>query len=143
MAVAMPHPLIPQLAEALGLNPRKCRSLTMRVATNDAVTVHVDEYVDEDQLERVTQCFTLRDYVLVPQDAAKWVRVGDRLPAVDQRVLLAYDIGHKRGIAAGSRITNGRRPIWNVEEIDPRCTDVTAWMLLPDEPPRRCPTGSE
>lgn len=143
MAVAVPNPLIPQLAEALGLNPRKCRSLNLQVATDDAVMVHVNEYVDEEQLSRVIQCFTPREYVLVPRDAAKWVSVQDRLPKVDQRVLVAYDIGHKRGIAAGTRITDGRRPYWNVEEIDPRCTDVSAWMLLPDEPPRHRATGSE
>jgi hypothetical protein len=135
MAVAIPNPLIPKLAKALGLNPRKCRSLRLNISTNDIVTADVTEYVDESQLEKVLQCFTPREYVLVPKDAAKWVPVSERLPEVDQRVLVAYDIGYRRGVATGSRITGGTKPYWNVEEIDPRCTEVTAWMLLPDEPP--------
>ena len=137
MAITLPNPLIPKLAEALGLNPRKCKSVRLNISTDDAVRADVTEYVDEHQLERIIQCFTFaQKYVLVPEDAAKWVPVSKRLPDVDQRVLVAYDIGYRRGVATGSRITGGSKPYWNVEEIDPRCTEVTAWMLLPDEPPR-------
>lgn len=64
MPIAIPNPLIPRLAEALGLDPKRCRSLTLRLCTDDVVTASVDQYVTEGELEKVIQCFATKEYVL-------------------------------------------------------------------------------
>lgn len=65
MTVAVPNPLIPKLAELLGVDPKRCRSLTLRLCTDDVVTVRTEEYVSESQIESVIQCFAAKEYVLI------------------------------------------------------------------------------
>lgn len=80
MAVAMPDPLIPSLAEAMGLDPGRCRSIDLHLRTNDVVTVNTVEYVHAQHLDGVITAIREAEYALVPkaeydrlvQDAAKW-----------------------------------------------------------------------
>lgn len=68
MAVAPPDSLIPQLAEALGLDPKRCRSIDLHMRTNDVLTVTATEYIDVEQAGRIIQLMRSRDYALVPRE---------------------------------------------------------------------------
>jgi pyrroloquinoline quinone (PQQ) biosynthesis protein C len=67
MAIAMPNPLLKRLAEALGLDPNRCRSIDLHLRTDDVVTVSAVEYVDEEQAERVVKVMKSVEYFLVPK----------------------------------------------------------------------------
>lgn len=123
MSIATPNPLIPQLAEALGLNPRKCRSVTLRLSVDDVVMANVCEYVDEDSANRVIQCFSSRQYVLVPN----WITVTERLPPDDRDVLLTdgCDV-----VPAWFDVGDG----WQAMETPENWRGAKAWMPLPDPP---------
>lgn len=123
MSVAIGNPIIPQLVEALGLNPRKCRSIGLRVSVDDVVTADVCEYVDEEQLNRVIQCFTSRQYVLVQN----WVKVRERLPPDDMEVLLTDGEGV---VTAWFEGDDG----WQTWQTPHGWKGPKAWMPLPAPP---------
>ena len=128
MSIAIVNPIIPQLMEALGLNSTKCRSIGLRVSCDGVVTADVCEYVDEEQLNRVIQCFTSRQYVLVQN----WVKVRERLPPDDREVLLTdgEDV-----VTAWFDGEDG----WQTWQTPHGWKWPKAWMPLP-EPPRQCAT---
>lgn len=128
MAVVPPNPIIPRLAEALGLNPKKCRSLSLRASINDAVMVTADEYADERQLENVIKCFTKRDYTLVYN---AWASVSDFLPK-DETWCWVRDKDGIEFIAMRSRSAAGG---WtNLDTWEDFQNEVTHWIALQSPP---------
>lgn len=67
MTVALPNPLIPKLAEALGLEPERCRSIDLHMRTDDVLTVSAQEYVSADHADHVIKVVRHADYALVPK----------------------------------------------------------------------------
>ena len=62
------HPAAGAVVKALGLPPDAVRSLTLRMAVNDVVTVAVEYLPDEDQIEAVAAVFADYDVYLVRSD---------------------------------------------------------------------------
>ena len=125
MSIAISNPIIPQVAEALGLNPRKCRSVSLRLSVDDVVTADVCEYVDEEQLNKVIKCFTPREYVLVQN----WRKVSESLPPEDQDVLLTDG---EEVVQAWFEGEDG----WQAWHTSDNWRGAKAWMPLPG-PPRK------
>lgn len=67
MAIAVPSPLIPRLAEALGLDANRCRSIDLHLRADDVLTVSTVQYIDEEQADRVIKVMQSAEYVLVPK----------------------------------------------------------------------------
>ena len=115
MAIAVPSPLIPKLAEALGLDANRCRSIDLHLRTNDALTVSTVEYVDQQQADRVIKVMQSAEYVLVPKAEIErlrgrvvrlpWTR-GDWAGTVD---MIAY-----RGMVAEALDAAGVK--WEMED---------------------------
>lgn len=68
MTIAPTDPLIPQLAEAMGLDPKRCRSIDLHLRTNDVVTATVQEYVEAYQAGSLIKLFRSGEYVLVRKE---------------------------------------------------------------------------
>lgn len=124
MAIVFPNPLIPQIAEALGLNPRNVRSLRLNVSIDECVTADVCEYVDETSLDSVIKLFANRKYVLVPG----WVSVTERLPPHDRGVLLTDG---EEVVSAWFDAVDGN---WEAPQASENWRGAKAWMPLPEPP---------
>lgn len=62
----MTNNLAARICAALGL--KRCRSLNLRLAVDDVVTVNATTYVDADQLAGVAEVLETNDYVLVKRE---------------------------------------------------------------------------
>lgn len=58
--------LAARICAALGL--KRCRTLNIRMAVDDVVTVNATTYVDRDQLTGVAEVLETGDYVLVKRE---------------------------------------------------------------------------
>lgn len=69
----MTNNLAARICAALGL--KRCRSLNLRLAVDDVVTVNATTYVDADQLAGVAEVLETNDYVLVKREDLRRLEV--------------------------------------------------------------------
>lgn len=139
MSAVSANSLLPQLADALGLDPTRLRGITLEASTDSVVTASVNQYIDGEQLNRIIQCFSFGDYVLVPKRCAlKWHSIAEKLPPQDERVLynsrIDDEFPHMSNVGYWlGGWTDGREAIVMQPDDDPKnWYPCTHWAYLPD-----------
>jgi Protein of unknown function (DUF551) len=107
----------------------KHNTLLARGAANDVVRLRWRLKI-RDSIIRVLVAENQRLRLIVEQ-RQQWIPVSERLPALDERVMMGHD--SDGWVAIGHRQLTGAYLHWDDDDADEMC-DPTHWMPLPDAP---------
>lgn len=126
MAICHPSDEVTRLVKALGVSPDKATRVTLNMAVNNAVTVSTVEYVSKEQVNALATEIVEKQYRLV-----RWISVGERLPEIGCRVLVANAADD--WVAVGERHITGAYHHWDGDDGE-ELHEPTHWMPMIDPP---------